>query len=352
MSAWKEKLKNNRIVRKAYYAIMGGLKKTALLLNAKKAMEVFYNEIKAEDKDRIAKDMVKMYAKHGFGFDEYLCYSFDKKTMSERLEFVADWEHLGYTCALNKYENASLFDDKWKTYCKYNEFYGRKVLFGTKSTTEEEFASFCGGNDRFIVKPLDSSCGRGIKIIDIAQGQQKNVLEVLLQEYNGRFVIEEMIVQHAEMAKMHPSSVNTLRVATVRMNDGVKIIHSFMRVGRHGKTVDNAGAGGLICCLDNETGSILTVADEMGYRYTEHPDTHEPLIGFTVPRWEEAKELVARLALVTPENRYTGWDIALTEKGWIMVEANRRGQFVWQIPTQIGFRKEINNILKQVGKKY
>ena len=58
------------------------------------------------------------------------------------------------------------------------------------------------------------------------------------------------------------------------------------------------------------------------------------------------------LAQVTPENRYTGWDCALTEHGWVMVEANRQGQFVWQIPLQQGCREEMDLILAGIGLKY
>ena len=76
------------------------------------------------------------------------------------------------------------------------------------------------------------------------------------------------------------------------------------------------------------------------------------IIGQTIPRWQEAKDLVAELAKIVPDNHYTGWDLALTDMGWVLVEANRRGQFIWQIPTQVGFRKEINRILKQLNVRY
>ena len=55
---------------------------------------------------------------------------------------------------------------------------------------------------------------------------------------------------------------------------------------------------------------------------------------------------------MVPENRHTGWDLALTNDGWVLVEANRRTQFGFQMSLQQGFRKEINGYLKQLGKKY
>jgi len=116
--------------------------------------------------------------------------------------------------------------------------------------------------------------------------------------------------------------------------------------------VDNAGAGGIICAVNADTGITFAAADEHGKRFALHPQTKHNLVGFQIPDWEEAKAFVCELAETVPDNRYTGWDIALTDSGWVLVEANRRGQFVWQIASQIGFREEINSILKELEIKY
>ena len=59
--------------------------------------------------------------------------------------------------------------------------------------------------------------------------------------------------------------------------------------------------------------------------------------------------MAKELALIVKGNRYAGWDLALTEKGWVMIEGNARGQFVWQIPSGKGFLKEANQILERLG---
>ena len=59
--------------------------------------------------------------------------------------------------------------------------------------------------------------------------------------------------------------------------------------------------------------------------------------------------MAKELATVVKGNHYAGWDLALTENGWIMIEGNARGQFVWQISSQKGFMKEANKILERLG---
>ena len=349
-----ERLKNIRLVRNLYYKMRGIFSGSRLRAAASKTVDSFGLEV--NDKERVALigDMVKTYADHGFDFSEYLCYHFQDKTEDERCEFVADWEHLGYTCTLNDSSNDEWFDNKWFTYTKYGKFYKRGIAFCEGKQGKDEFISLVVGKDRIIVKPLNASCGRGVKIVEIPQESEKQneLYDALASEYNGSFVAEEVIVQVPEMAKFHPNSVNTVRVPTIRMDDEVRVIHPFMRIGQHGNCVDNAGAGGIICEVDVETGELLATGDEMGKRFTDHPNTGEKIIGFVIPEWESAKALVRELAMVLPSNRYTGWDLALTENGWVLVEANRRGQFVWQIASQTGFRREINQILKQLKKKY
>ena len=166
-------------------------------------------------------------------------------------------------------------------------------------------------------------------------------------------ILEERIVQHPAMARLHSASVNTVRIATVRIDDAeIEFFPPALRVGRDGSAVDNAGAGGIICVADLQTGVVTCARDERGNGYITHPNTGEPLVGFQIPRWEEALQLVRELAQVVPTNRYTGWDLALTESGWVLVEANARGQFIWQYASQTGSREQVERIFEKIKQSH
>ena len=279
-----------------------------------------------------------MGRKYGFHFDEYFMYKFYELPLNERLEFVPDFERINIIQKFNKPRNQAIFDNKALTYKFFKNFYFRDVEM---IHNEEELEAFSSRHTTFIIKTVDGSCGQGTRIV------RKVDLASLLIQYPQGFIAEELIEQDPSLSRFHPKSVNTLRVTTLRLKDGTHIIHPFIRFGRGDSVVDNGGAGGIMCTMDADSGIILAAADEHGHHYKTHPDSGLAIVGYRIPRWDEAKVFVKKLAEVIPENRYTGWDIALTKNGWCMVEGNARGQFVgWQVPLQKGFRKEIEHYLK------
>lgn len=309
------------------------------------------NKPNAED---LIEDMIRMSKKFRYGYDEYFLYHFAEKNDAERLEFVADLDRIDIVESLNKAKNQSLFDDKSLTYQKYKKFYFRELQVVDGSLADFiKLKEFLIENKRIILKPADSSCGKGVKILDINKLADIDVaVKAALKDNSRGLIAEELIIQDSRMAKLHPQSVNTVRITTLRMNDRVEILHPFLRIGRGESIVDNGGAGGIFGTIDIDTGMVLHSKNELGQEFTIHPDTKEPIIGFCIPEWEQAKKLAVELAMVTPSNRYSGWDLALTEKGWIMVEGNARGQFVgWQITTGVGFKKEICNLLMEISSK-
>ena len=319
--------------------------------NAKKVYEAHKELFEAELRDEIINDMLIEAKRYSFGFEEYFMYHFYDISKRERRTFVSDRERIGYCERMNNINNMIIFDDKSLTYKYYKKYYHRDLVGVIKGGehSKKEFEHFFSKHPKFIVKPFDGACGIGIKIVDCTDKDYRQVFNKLLREYPEGFVVEELIIQSKEMAKLHPQSVNTLRITTIRFENRVDIIHPFMRCGRGDAVVDNGGSGGIICALDVDTGSVVGAADETGIDYIRHPDTNQLLVGFTVPKWEEAVAMVKELANVLPEQRYMGWDLALTDNGWVMQEANDRGAFVgFQLPIHKGFREEIENIVAEL----
>lgn len=322
---------------------------------AKKAVEKHMPGATLEEKEETIKDILNMARKYRFSADEYFYYHFAERSEQERSVFVSDLNRAIFCDLVNQAKNQLIFDDKMKSVEVFGKYYRRDFCIVKSYAEIYKIEKFVQVHPKFILKPAYGSGGAGIQIVDTSESldvQEK--LKKLLDEYCSRgkngFIAEEIIAQKAEMAQFHPASVNTVRVATVCYDEGVEVIAAFFRIGRGSGIVDNAGAGGVFGTVDVTTGEILAVADKLGNFYTNHPDTNIPVVGFVVPQWEEAVALAKELATVVKGNRYAGWDLALTERGWVMIEGNARGQFLWQIPTQKGFMEEANAILRRLKK--
>ncbi len=293
-------------------------------------------------------DMV--YSLHRFGcmFDEYFFFGYAKLNTQGRESFVTDKIRWDYYSRMNLDENKELFNNKRKAYETFRNYYHRDLIEVIDDNDKEKFRDFAEKHVKFIVKPIYGSGGKGIFV---ASSEQYPDLDTLFLEIRkvGPVVIEEIICQTSEMDKLHPQSLNSVRVPTLKLKDRVVIFRPVLRIGRGDSVVDNASSGGVLVAVDADTGICCKEGvDELGGRYLCHPNTGVTLPGFQIPRWDEAKALAIELAGVVEGNHYIGWDLALTDNGWVMVEGNPRGQFIMQIATKQGIKEELEAYIAQM----
>ncbi len=290
------------------------------------------------------RDMV--YSLHRFGamFDEYFLYEFYNKNVFGREEYICDKYRYDYYRLMNKDENRQFFDDKGKTYQLFKEFYKRDVLSVESREQREAFLEFIKKHTKVIIKPLASSGGRNVRKCEINSEESEELFEILLGE--GPFVIEELVIQTEAMAQFHPASLNTVRVPTIVTRKGTAIFAPYFRTGRGDSIVDNGFAGGILAAVDEESGIITSLGtNEKGEQFLKHPDTQVPILGFQLPEWDKAVELVTKLSKVIPDNRYAAWDIAHTKQGWVMIEGNARGQILSQMADKKGRKKQLFELI-------
>ena len=298
-------------------------------------------EISNKDEKNMASLMKEAMVKYRWDFDECIMYHYAELTGSDRRAIVPEYEKNIFCDLVNDNNDAKIFDSKWKSYCHFKDYYQRDCV---RIEDTDDLQLFFTKHLDFIVKPDSAACGRGIAVY---HAQNKDNANYLIDKYlrnGGGYIVEELIVNEPITQSLHPSSLNTVRIPTVRYDDRIEVVHPFLRIGRGSAVVDNAGSGGIMGNIDVATGTVYAAADELGRGYEIHPDTGVPLIGFTVPKWQEALSIVRQMAQVIPSVRYVGWDVALTPKGWVMIEGNDKGQFVFQVADHRGFREEFNHI--------
>ena len=308
-----------------------------------------------ENFDRLRPMLLESMVKYHWDTDEFFMYHYADLTPEQRHSFVPEYEKNIFCDRVNDYKDSRVFESKWKSYMVFKDYYGRDCCFVTKDHLERrdrDVVSFLSKHLDFIIKPDCSSTGRGIAIFHTVSVEDAiKKVEEHIKGKKGDFVLEELIQQSPEMSAFHPSSVNTIRLRVFRFDDRVEVLPSNLRLGRGDSVVDNTGRGGISASL-NEDGVVVVACDEKGITYETHPDTGVRILGYQVPKWDEAVVLVKNLCQIIPKVRYVGWDLALTEKGWIVIEGNDKGMFEGiQMPLQKGFRPRLDKILSEMNIK-
>lgn len=151
-------------------------------------------------------------------------------------------------------------------------------------------------------------------------------IKFLIGSQKSSYVITEYIEMHDELKKIYPGSVNTIRIMVLnRTCFDPKIVQTYMRIGSSKTGVtDNIAYGGLAAYVNKDNGFYDRAALLKDHRYIRmdnHPDTGTFLEGF-LPNWDIVKEGVLKISKMMPQLEYLGFDIAITEEGFKIVEIN------------------------------
>lgn len=295
------------------------------------------------EKAEIKQDVWKARVLNLVDPEEYFLYGFRDLNETERYSFVGNREKESLCAIINENGVSKIFMDKWKTYQRFGNFYGRKMIHISSEAEKNVFYDFCQRYNRVFVKKANGSQGKGIFVIDRFSDYDGAWNEITKMLREGGVVAEESILQGNAMALFNSSTVNTARIATFRFRGKKEIMFSFVIFGRMGSVVNNGGMGGIIVSTSLDTGICITDGrDENGGIFVEHPDSHQSIKGYVIPDWNGAVSLAQELSDVIPEQLYVGWDLAYTNNGWIMVEGNSWSQFIGpQLSLRTGLREMV-----------
>lgn len=191
---------------------------------------------------------------------------------------------------------------------------------------------------RIFFKPVEGDSGRGVFALDVSAKDEglrlhrpfsheewtlERLADALKKHWKGS-LIEQGIEQHAQLAALNPSSVNTLRMWVVQKDGATRVVGAFLRVGRAGSEVDNTSQGGLACPVDLETGRIREALDLTIFRnaHDVHQDSGARLRGALIPHWEACIALAEDALRVLPGARFVGLDVGVSVAGPLVVEFN------------------------------
>ena len=284
-------------------------------------------------------DMIWCGWRYQAGYTDYALFQMDRANAAQRRTYVTRGVNDRLVSRFNDAGCRHVFENKDEFNARFSAFLGRdwmriaaKGEDADLNAEAEKLSAFCEGKDEIVAKPRDGMCGKGVEMLKTADYPDGAQLYAYLQSI-GAGVIEDVIVQHPDMAALYPDSINTLRMVTLNNGKTVTLVLAICRIGNGGR-VDNFLHGGMMTRIDLDTGTLQYVCvDQQNNTYEEHPITRVPFVGYKIPMWQQCVAFAKKAAAVVPEVGYVGWDLAVTPDGPVLVEGNEfPGHCLYQLP--------------------
>lgn len=343
------------------------------------------NRFPASSRCQILRDYLRLYKSKGLTLDEYYDFEFEKRSPEFRKGFLGLNEQRYYLDYLNPIKYYSLSRNKFLAhrmledmgvrtstlYCYYHPegVVADSGLIATRledviRILKEACVSQC------VVKSTESSHGDNVRVVESIEYLDSDCILHFFDDTESHLssilgdeplIFESTVRQTSQFARFNPSSVNTVRFMTALYPDGsAEVIATFIKIGRAGKCVDNAGSGGNVdVCVDVESGEIKYAVQYDGWRritqIEQHPDSGMQLNGVIIDNWDSIKTEVIGFQQAFPWCKVAGWDIAITDDGPVVIEVNDMWDRTGQYFIRRGWRNEIRDCYlawKKTGRKY
>lgn len=190
------------------------------------------------------------------------------------------------------------------------------------------------------LKLTDGALGVGFYKVEYRDGiffiDDKSVCEDRIIEFIGslkNYIVTEFIIVHDEIKRFYDKSANTLRVMIINEDgNNPELVNSFIRFGTNMTgSVDNASAGGIFAIVDVESGKYGNAKRRSNNKIInvyEHPDSKIKIEGI-LPNWSLIKKELLNICLYIPGLKYMGFDIAITQEGFKIIEINSHQDVKW-----------------------
>lgn len=284
----------------------------------------------------------------GSGLSDYINYKFYNKSWKERKTYAT----IGYQADF--YKVAGLDPDKLLhnkiNFLKNNPELTKRDFYSTDQGIKA-LKTFLDKHEEFVIKPINGLGGTGVKKMSALEIEDLKDFNDYLDE--NEMFLEELIVQDKEWGKISPKSINTIRVMTSNVEGNVNIFCMIARIGNSINLQDNFHQGGSGVLVDTEKGVLVGNATNKDMEEFEvHPVSGIKFDGFKIPYFDEIIKLTKEAALKFPKTIVIGWDVAITNKGPLIIEGNNGPGFdLPQVVMNKGNKYMLENIAKEMNQK-
>lgn len=239
-----------------------------------------------------------------------------------------------------------------------------------KEHQDEFFRSIESGPDTIFFKLIGGAHGHGA-----FQAERKGSTWVFCGEHgtlddlynfcrnrkgsNCGWIVQHVLRTHASLHDLSSrQALSSARLLTCITPEGPKLLFAAMKLARGANVIDNFGVGetgNMIAAIDIDSGRLGpargSLSKDFPYirAFDVDPVSSEPIAGRLIPFWQETKALVLQAQSTLPELRSLGWDVAITDDGPFLVEANSTyGTDSMQVAQGRGIKRELLHQLQEL----
>ncbi len=148
----------------------------------------------------------------------------------------------------------------------------------------------------------------------------------IFDKFSNGYLLQHALRPHQRLASVSGQAIGTVRMVTIKRSETPELLYALWKIPSPTAMSDNFWQNGsMIACVNSENGSVgrcWTGESVEAKEIDTHPVSKVEFGNTVLPDWEAAKKMVQDAHSVFPEYGLLGWDVALTENGPTLVEAN------------------------------
>lgn len=190
----------------------------------------------------------------------------------------------------------------------------------------------------------------------VINGERKGMSDFLRIVGSRKWVVQRRYSSHAKLQEFNSTSLNSTRIYTILNHHEPEILCAYQGFATGKATSDSWQHGSLYVGLDltngilRETG-VTSPYDKRSGLHKMHPDSNKKFEAFEIPYLKEAVNLCIRAHRLLYFHFIIGWDIAITDTGPMILEANERPGMSVAQALNGGLRKKIMEYAAKIMKE-
>jgi hypothetical protein len=145
-----------------------------------------------------------------------------------------------------------------------------------------------------------------------------------LANQSNLFIVQEVFRGHDFFRSLNPTSLNTIRFMSLKVDNRPRMLSAVLRVGRPGRVTDNVSSGGGVFIGVDEHGRLKDRALDSEFRaHSKLPDSGLAFAGLQIPHYQAMVDMCLEAHASLRNLGVLSWDVALSQDNApVVVEVN------------------------------